>query len=119
MAFNPKMSKRETERLLRRMGISMEELKDVEEVRILTNNKTIVVKNPQVVRLMASGTPIFQVAGEISEEEREVSIRSEHKFNEEDVLFVAQQTGKSPNEARIALIDADGDLAKAILLLKS
>jgi len=97
----------------------MEELEGVEEVRIITNDKTIVVKAPQVLRLMASGTPIFQVTGEISEEGREVSVRSESKFTEEDVLFVAHQTGKTLEEARSALVGADGDLAKAILLLKS
>ena len=38
-------------------------------------------------------------------------------FTEEDVQLVADQTGKSLEKAKEALIEADGDLAKAILLL--
>jgi len=40
-------------------------------------------------------------------------------FSEEDVQLVADQTGKSLEKAREALKEADGDLAKAILLLQS
>lgn len=116
--LNPRMSRRETERLLRRMGISMEELNDVKEVKItMANNRTIVVKNPQVLKLMASGNPIFQVTGEILEEV-ETEPYGENKFSEEDVLFVSSQTGKPPEEARKALLASEGDLAKAILMLK-
>jgi len=38
---------------------------------------------------------------------------------EEDVRLVADQTGKSLEEARKALEESGGDLAKAILLLQS
>ncbi|MEM2420009.1 MAG: hypothetical protein QXL38_03375 [Candidatus Bathyarchaeia archaeon] len=38
---------------------------------------------------------------------------------EEDVRLVADQTGKSLEEARKALEECEGDLAKAILLLQS
>jgi nascent polypeptide-associated complex subunit alpha len=36
---------------------------------------------------------------------------------EEDVLLVAQQAGVSMEKARAALEDAEGDLARAILIL--
>jgi nascent polypeptide-associated complex subunit alpha len=38
---------------------------------------------------------------------------------EEDVRLVADQTGKSMEEARRALEESQGDLAKAILLLQA
>jgi NACalpha-BTF3-like transcription factor len=38
---------------------------------------------------------------------------------ESDVQLVAQQTGKPLEEARKALAEAGGDLAKAILTLKA
>ncbi|MEJ2272839.1 MAG: NagC family transcriptional regulator, partial [Candidatus Bathyarchaeota archaeon] len=38
---------------------------------------------------------------------------------EEDVQLVADQTGKSLEDARRALESSDGDLAKAILLLQT
>jgi nascent polypeptide-associated complex subunit alpha len=39
--------------------------------------------------------------------------------SEEDVKLVADQTGKTVDEARKALEECKGDLAKAILLLQS
>ena len=38
---------------------------------------------------------------------------------EEDIQLVADQTGKSIEEARRALEETEGDLAKAILLLQT
>ena len=38
---------------------------------------------------------------------------------EEDVRLVADQTGKSVEEAKRALEETEGDLAKAILLLQT
>ena len=38
-------------------------------------------------------------------------------FSEEDVDLVAQQTGVGREKARNALVEAKGDLARAILLL--
>ncbi|MHA2407987.1 MAG: hypothetical protein ACXACA_06420 [Candidatus Ranarchaeia archaeon] len=40
-------------------------------------------------------------------------------MSEEDVKLVADQTGKNIEEAKNALEECEGDLAKAILLLQS
>jgi NACalpha-BTF3-like transcription factor len=40
-------------------------------------------------------------------------------FSEEDIELIAQQTGVDKKRAKKALVDAKGDVAKAILLLNS
>jgi nascent polypeptide-associated complex subunit alpha len=102
--------------MMQRMGMSMDAVPDVERVIIKTSGKEITIEEPEVAILEVQGQKIFQVAGgKISEKV------TEHKptFPEEDVRLVADQTGKSLEEARKALEECGGDLAKAILLLQS
>jgi nascent polypeptide-associated complex subunit alpha len=101
------------------MGLSMNPMPDVQEVILRTSRKEITVENPDVAVLDMHGQKIFQVTGErISEKELE---KPEEKVTipEEDVRLVADQTGKSVEEAKRALEETEGDLAKAILLLQS
>jgi len=107
---------REARRMMQRMGLSMDAVPDVEQVIIKTSSKEITVEEPEVAILEMQGQKIFQVTGgKISEKV------AEHKLiiPEEDVRLVADQTGKSIDEARKALEECEGDLAKAILLLQS
>ena len=111
-----KISPREAKRMMQRMGLSMGEIPDVQEVIFKTSRKEIIVENPEVAVLDLHGQKIFQVTGErITEKaiEREITIP------EEDVRLVADQTGKSVEEAKRALEETEGDLAKAILLLQT
>ncbi|MEM3672907.1 MAG: nascent polypeptide-associated complex protein [Candidatus Bathyarchaeia archaeon] len=111
-----RVSPREARRMMQRMGMSMDAVPDVEEVIIKTANKEITIEAPEVAILEVQGQKIFQVAGgKITEKatERKLAIP------EEDVRLVADQTGKSLEEARKALEESQGDLAKAILLLQS
>ena len=61
------------------------------------------------------------MGGKVTEKapERAVASASGFVVSEEDVKLVADQTGKSIEEARKALEECEGDLAKAILLLQS
>ena len=98
------------------MGMSMDAIPDVEQVVIKTSGKEITIEEPEVAVLEVQGQRIYQVTGgKITEKalERELIIP------EEDVRLVADQTGKSLEEARKALEECEGDLAKAILLLQS
>ena len=95
------------------MGLSMTPL-EAEEVIIKTKDKEIIVQNPEVSVLEVQGQRIFQVVGgEVSEKKREKAI----SIPEEDVQLVAQQANVSLDQARAALEQAGGDLARAILLL--
>ena len=111
-----RVSPRETKRMMQRMGLSMDAVPDVEQVIIKTSSKEIIIEEPEVAILEMQGQKIFQVAGgKVNEKVME----RKPTFPEEDVRLVADQTGKSVEEARKALEESGGDLAKAILLLQS
>jgi len=98
------------------MGLSMDAVPEVEQVIIKTSGKEIVIEEPEVAVLDVQGQRIFQITGgKISEK----AVERKLVIPEEDVRLVADQTGKSLEEARKALEESEGDLAKAILLLQS
>ena len=113
-----RMSPRNAKRMMQRMGMNMGEMPDVQEVIFRTSDKEIVVENPQVAVLDMQGQKIFQVTGEINERALETQT-AKVTIPEEDAQLVADQTGKSMEDAKRALEASDGDLAKAILLLQT
>jgi nascent polypeptide-associated complex subunit alpha len=63
--------------------------------------------------MKAKDNSIFQVVAEnIEEKELEVQI-----FSDDDISLVAQQANVDEEAAKNALAEAEGDLARAILLL--
>jgi nascent polypeptide-associated complex subunit alpha len=117
-----RMNPREQRRMMQRMGMNMDSVPDVEQVIIRTGSKEIVVEQPEVAILELQGQKIFQViGGKLTERAAERTAPSASKVvvSEEDVKLVADQTGKSIEEARATLEECEGDLAKAILLLQS
>jgi len=103
------MDERQMKKLMKRMGINVKELKAV-KVIIETEDKKYVFSNPDVSIMEIKGQQTYQIVGkpEIME-----------KLNEEDVRLVAEKTGKSMEEARKALQEANGDIAQAIINLTS
>jgi len=115
-----RINPREQRRMMQRMGMNMDAVPDVEEVIIKTGSKEITIEQPEVTILEMQGQKIFQViGGKLTENapQRQAS-KPQSAVSEEDVQLVANQTGKSVEEARKALEECDGDLAKAILLLQ-
>ena len=113
-----KMNPRNAKRMMQRMGMNMGEMPDVEEVIFRTSDKEIVVENAQVAVIDMGGQKIFQVTGEVSERALKGQT-AKVIIPEEDAQLVADQTGKSLEDAKRALETSDGDLAKAILLLQT
>lgn len=112
-----RVNPREAKRMMQRMGLNMQAIDGVEQVTIRTTSKEITIDEPEVAMLEMQGQKIFQITGgNISEKQQE---RKAATIPEEDVKLVADQTGKSLGEARTALEECEGDLAKAILLLQS
>ena len=112
-----RINPREARRMMQRMGMNMDAIPNVEQVIIKTSSKEITIEEPEVAILEMQGQKIFQVTGgKITEKAPE---RKAAAVPEEDVKLVADQTGKSLEEARRALEESKGDLAKAILLLQS
>jgi len=109
--------------MMKRLGMQVEEVGNVEEVIIKTSNKKYVIESPNVYLIKSKDFTMFQVLGQYREEPIEritpETVGEVLKINEEDVKLVASQTGVSLDEAREALIEAAGDIAKAILLIES
>jgi nascent polypeptide-associated complex subunit alpha len=114
-----RMNPRDAKRMMARMGMNMEGVEDVEEVIIRTPTKEIVIEAPEVAIVNVQGQKIFQVAGGNVSERAPQNRAETRKVSEEDVQLVAGQTGRSFEQARKALEESEGDLAKAILLLQS
>jgi len=113
-----KMNPRNAKRMMQRMGMNMGEMPDVEEVIFKSSDKEVVVENPQVAVIDMGGQKIFQVTGQVIER----ALESEEESVEilvEDAQLVADQTGKTLEDAKRALEQSSGDLAKAILLLQT
>lgn len=107
--MNPKKMKQ----MMKQMGISVDEVSDVEQVIIRTPDKDIVFNDANVSIMNAQGVDTYQIVGTPEEVAREVEIP------EDDVRLVTEQTGVSEEKAKEALKNANGDLAEAIMQLSS
>jgi nascent polypeptide-associated complex subunit alpha len=109
-------SSRRARRMMKQMGLKMDELSDIERVILQGPKREIVIEGPAVTSINVQGQKMYQVAGGTV---TETSMEREPQIPEEDVLLVAQQAGVSMERAKAALEDAGGDLARAILMLST
>jgi len=121
-----RMRPRDMEKAMRKMGMKLETLDTAEEVIIRLPDKEILISSPQVFVTDTKGHKVFQISGNVTEraysaETKEDSLEGIKHVEppEEDIKLVAQQTGVSIEEAKAALMASGGDLAQAILSLKS
>jgi nascent polypeptide-associated complex subunit alpha len=108
------MDNRQARRMMERMGLNMNEIKDVKEVIILTPEKEIHLEKASVFEIKAKDTRVFQVTAE-SVTEKAVAAP---KFTEEDVSLVMTSASVGREKAVSALNESNGDIALAILRLK-
>lgn len=109
--INPKQMKV----MMKRMCIKMDEI-DAQQVIIKCAGKDIIIDSPQVVKTSMHGQDSYQISGETREETMgEVKL----DISLEDVKMVAAQAKVSEKKAREALENSGGDLAQAILDLKT
>ncbi len=108
-----KISAREQQRMMQRMGMQVQQLDDVTRVIIETPSKRIVIDDPEVATVTVQGQTIYQVGGG-SVKEEVVSGQT----SVDDAKLVASQAGVSQEKASEALRESAGDLAQAIVLLK-
>jgi nascent polypeptide-associated complex subunit alpha len=116
-----KISPREARRLMSRMGVKMEALDGVNKVVIYMAGKELLIEEPNVMVMEVGGQRVFQITGKVSEKTVEKAEETPEKpeISEEDVMLLASQTGVSVEEARKALKEAGGNLASALILLRS
>ncbi len=120
------MNPKQMQMAMKKMGITQEEIKDVQEVVITTASKTYVIPKAEVTMMTIQGQKTFQIMGEpdIIEGARTASASAEAEpagmaIPEEDIALVAAQANVSPEEARKALEDCNGEPAEAIIKLMS
>ena len=101
---------RQLQRMMKQMGINTEEI-NAKRVIIEQEDKMIILNNPTVTKIDAKGNISFQIAAE--------DIQEKGLIPEEDIELVAKQANVSKDEARKALEETDGDVAEAIMKLKS
>lgn len=106
---------RRMNQMMKQLGIDVREMDGVQEVVIRTATRDYVFQNADVTIMRAQGQDTYQVVGkpEVREHEARLSIP------DEDVKMVAQQSGKSDEQARAALEATKGDIAEAILRLQA
>jgi nascent polypeptide-associated complex subunit alpha len=106
----PGVDPRQMQGMLKKMGISQE---DIDASRVIiekTDGKKIIIYNPSIQKIKMQGQETFQIAGDVSEKSEEMEI------SETDIQTVIEKTGCSEKKARETL-ERTGDLAEAILEL--
>ncbi|MFX0047361.1 MAG: nascent polypeptide-associated complex protein [Candidatus Hermodarchaeota archaeon] len=121
-------------RRMQQQGIDMEQI-NATRVIIESPESTLVIDQPEVVLMKQMGQEIYQVIGDAEEysvgevqigekaEADAVDVMDESEvkpvITENDIMLVAAQANVDKEEANAALIDTNGDIAKAILFLKN
>lgn len=108
-----KINPRQMNQMMRRLGINVKNIDDVEKVIIQTKDKEYIFEDAEVTLMDAQGQKTYQIIGN-----PHIKNRTQDTLND-DVKLVMQQTGKTEEEARKALQQSDGDIAQAILNLTS
>jgi len=125
---------RQMRRKMQQQGIDMDQ---VDAIRVIIEGpeKTLVITQPEVVLMKQAGQEIYQVIGTAEEfSPEEIAVNEAQKIEdlepldeaeirptitENDIMLVAAQANVDRDEAEATLVDCNGDIAKAILLLKN
>ena len=115
-----RLSPREMRRLMKRMGLNLEELSGVSRVIVeFDDGKKLVAESPIAYLIRGKDQTMLQVIGSFEEVREEKESIEAVEINEEDVQLVAAQTGVSLEEAKQALTQTNGDIAQAIMLIEA
>jgi nascent polypeptide-associated complex subunit alpha len=124
-------NQRQMELMMRRMGMTTEDVPDVQEVIVRTKTKEHVFRAPEVTILTVQGVRTYQVVGnpEIRPRSAGAPVSSGAPAPaatsaptgppEEDIRLVMEQANVSREEAIEALFQAKGEPAEAILQILS
>jgi nascent polypeptide-associated complex subunit alpha len=107
----PGVDPRQMQGMLKKMGISQE---DIDASRVIiekTDNSKIIIENPSVQKVKMQGQETFQISGDIIEES------AKEEISEEDIKTIIEKTGVTKKKAKETLEKNNGDLAETILEL--
>jgi len=100
---------------MKKAGVEIVESPDVEYIEIVyKDGKKTRIYNPIVNKMKISGQTTYQIIGEEEEIEEEI----EMEFSDEDIKIVMEQADVDRELAIKALQLTEGDIAKAIIVLK-
>ena len=105
------MSQKHMKAMMKKHGLNIEEMEDVQEVIIKTAGKTLVFKDAAVTCMEVSGQVTYQIVGTPEE------VTTDSGIPKEDIRLVAEQAGVSESEAKKALEECGGEPAEAIIKL--
>jgi len=139
-----KSMNRQMRRRMQQQGVDGMEPIESYRVIIQTEDGDLVIDDPQVIKVKQQGMEVFQVIGsakkqpassyntdkigedfvtstdpEVIQEEIVEDINLNVEITEQDIQLVSMQTGVTPKEAEKALKKTNGDLARAIINLKT
>ena len=107
------MNPRQMNQMMKKLGINVKDIPNVEKVIILTEKKEYVFTDAEVTVMDAQGQKTYQVVGNPSIANRE------KQFPEDDINLIMDQTGADKEEIIKILKETDGDIAEAIMKLSS
>jgi len=107
-----RMNPRQLNQLMRKFGINVKEIENVKKVVIQTDTKEYVFEDAEVTVMDAQGQKTYQITG------KPRIVEKKEEIPDADIELVAQQTGKTSEEAKKALEETKGDIAEAIMKLK-
>lgn len=142
--LSTKSMNRQMRRRMQQQGVDGMEPIEAYRVIIQTEDGDLVIDDPQVIKVKQQGMEVFQVIGsakkqpassynsdnigenieastdsEVIQEEFDDDIDLNVEITEQDIQLVSMQTGVTPKEAERALKKTNGDLARAIINLKT
>lgn len=106
-----RMNPRQMERMMKKMGMNMEEMEGVKEVVIYTETKEVHINDASVTVMNVQGSKNYQIQGTVTEKVLKAEIPKE------DIILVMEQANVSEEEAKAALEKAGGEPAEAIINL--
>jgi nascent polypeptide-associated complex subunit alpha len=109
---------RDAKRMMEKMGMKLDQIDGVTEVLIRTPTREILIEDPIVTSVVVQGQRMYQITGGSTHERSPMAESASAEVPEDDVKLVAGQTGKTLDEARVALRESGGDLAEAIVRLQ-
>ena len=142
--LSSKSMNRQMRRRMQQQGVDGMEPIEAYRVIIQTEDEDLVIDDPQVIKAKQQGMEVFQVIGSAKKqpassynadkigenfgtstdseeilEEIDEDIDLNVEITEQDIQLVSMQTGVTPKEAEKALKETNGDLARAIINLKT
>jgi alpha-NAC-related protein len=111
----PGMNPKQMQQAMKKLGMKQVDL-DAIAVIIRTKKEDIIIRGPSVQRIDMMGQISYQVSGE---EEHRALEEEEPEIGEEDIKTVMEQADVPKEIALKALKENKGDLAAAIISLKS